>query len=350
MPEPPPDRCAGARARRARAIRRGRRSPRAAPIGGAPRSAALAVEAGPEGRGARARAWASVRGSRSAGWSSSSRVAVLAQLGVAADRQPDERHRVVRPQGSVRRRGHRPGLPARLRQQRSRHDRRAWRYGAWSSLVVADRRRRPRVPRRRLPRPHRRVTSAARPTRSSPGAFNVLLSIPGDRPGARARRVPPGRPRAAGERVRRLLPRPKMILIIAIGVVVDPAARPDHARERAQLVAARVRARGARPGREERSDHDPRGAARTCCRRCSRSRCSASRSRSSPRARSRSSASVCSRRRRRGATSSPSTAATSTARRTSCSSPSILIFLTVLALNFLGDVVRARLDVREGGL
>ena len=29
---------------------------------------------------------------------------------------------------------------------------------------------------------------------------------------------------------------------------------------------------------------------------------------------------------------------------------SILIFLTVLALNFLGDVVRARFDVREGGL
>lgn len=30
--------------------------------------------------------------------------------------------------------------------------------------------------------------------------------------------------------------------------------------------------------------------------------------------------------------------------------PAILIFLTVLALNFLGDVVRARFDVREGGL
>jgi peptide/nickel transport system permease protein len=30
--------------------------------------------------------------------------------------------------------------------------------------------------------------------------------------------------------------------------------------------------------------------------------------------------------------------------------PSILIFLTVLALNFLGDVVRARFDVREGGI
>ena len=30
--------------------------------------------------------------------------------------------------------------------------------------------------------------------------------------------------------------------------------------------------------------------------------------------------------------------------------PSIAIFLTVLALNYLGDVVRARFDVREGGL
>lgn len=30
--------------------------------------------------------------------------------------------------------------------------------------------------------------------------------------------------------------------------------------------------------------------------------------------------------------------------------PAILIFLTVLALNFLGDVVRARFDVREGGI
>ncbi len=30
--------------------------------------------------------------------------------------------------------------------------------------------------------------------------------------------------------------------------------------------------------------------------------------------------------------------------------PAILIFVTVLALNFLGDVVRARLDVREAGI
>ena len=29
---------------------------------------------------------------------------------------------------------------------------------------------------------------------------------------------------------------------------------------------------------------------------------------------------------------------------------SVAIFLTVLALNYLGDVVRARFDVREGGL
>ena len=38
------------------------------------------------------------------------------------------------------------------------------------------------------------------------------------------------------------------------------------------------------------------------------------------------------------------------ARRTSCSSPSLVIFLTVLSLNFLGDVVRARFDVRESAL
>jgi len=30
--------------------------------------------------------------------------------------------------------------------------------------------------------------------------------------------------------------------------------------------------------------------------------------------------------------------------------PALLIFLTVLALNYLGDVVRARLDVREAGI
>ena len=30
--------------------------------------------------------------------------------------------------------------------------------------------------------------------------------------------------------------------------------------------------------------------------------------------------------------------------------PAIMIFFTVLALNFLGDVVRSKLDVREGGL
>ena len=54
----------------------------------------------------------------------------------------------------------------------------------------------------------------------------------------------------------------------------------------------------------------------------------------------------------RGATSSSRASGTSPTggRRTSCSSPSIFIFLTVLSLNFLGDVVRARFDVREGGL
>jgi peptide/nickel transport system permease protein len=30
--------------------------------------------------------------------------------------------------------------------------------------------------------------------------------------------------------------------------------------------------------------------------------------------------------------------------------PAILIFLTVLSLNYLGDVVRARFDVREAGI
>ena len=30
--------------------------------------------------------------------------------------------------------------------------------------------------------------------------------------------------------------------------------------------------------------------------------------------------------------------------------PSLVIFLTVLALNYLGDVMRAKFDVREGGL
>ena len=38
------------------------------------------------------------------------------------------------------------------------------------------------------------------------------------------------------------------------------------------------------------------------------------------------------------------------ARRTSCSAPIICLFLTVLSLNFLGDVVRARFDVRESSV
>ncbi len=37
-------------------------------------------------------------------------------------------------------------------------------------------------------------------------------------------------------------------------------------------------------------------------------------------------------------------------RRTSCSSRRLIIFFTVLSLNFLGDVVRTRFDVREGAL
>ena len=66
---------------------------------------------------------------------------------------------------------------------------------------------------------------------------------------------------------------------------VDPGARADHACEHPVVVGARVRARGARPGRDPPAHHGPRGAARTCSPRCSRSRCSASRWRSSPRAR-----------------------------------------------------------------
>ena len=59
------------------------------------------------------------RGSRSAGSCSSSRVAVLARS--TSCRSPARRgHRVLRPQGSVRRRGHRAGLPPRVRRQRPR--------------------------------------------------------------------------------------------------------------------------------------------------------------------------------------------------------------------------------------
>ena len=54
---------------------------------------------------------------------------------------------------------------------------------------------------------------------------------------------------------------------------------------------------------------------------------------------------------RRGATSSPR-AASRAARRPAhrARSPRVVIFLTVLALNYLGDVVRARFDVRESAL
>ena len=52
----------------------------------------------------------------------------------------------------------------------------------------------------------------------------------------------------------------------------------------------------------------------------------------------------------RGATSSPSAAATCSDAPHIVFEPALVIFFTVLALNYLGDVVRARFDVRESGL
>ncbi len=54
---------------------------------------------------------------------------------------------------------------------------------------------------------------------------------------------------------------PEVALILALGLRVDPGARAHHARQHVVVVAARVRARGARAGRQAPAHHHARGTA-----------------------------------------------------------------------------------------
>ena len=137
-------------------------------------------------------------------------------------------------------------------------------------------------------------------------------------------------------------------VIIAIAVIAVPVfARLVRAQtltysEREFVVASR--ASGATDG----ARCSPRSR-RTSCPRSSPSPSSSPPWRSSSRAASASSASACHYRRRRGAASSPPVSASSTPRRTSASSPAVLIFLTVLALNTVGERLRAHFDGQDSG-
>ena len=177
--------------------------------------------------------------------------------------------------------------------------------------------------------------------------LDVFLAIPAVILASRSSRscAPSPAPKAEAGSTRR------SSLILAIGIVSIPLlGRITRAStlswsEREFVLAAQ------RPGREAPAHHVPRGAARTCCPRCSRSRCSASRSRSSPRGRSASSARASSPTRPTwGNMIALGREPASTVAPHIVFEPALMIFFTVLALNLLGDVVRSRFDVREGGL
>ena len=111
------------------------------------------------------------------------------------------------------------------------------------------------------------------------GAERLLQHLPGV-PAAGARADPRLGARAGQAGRRRARPvngRHRIgVVILAIGIVSIPLARPHHARERALVVAARVRDGRARAGR----DRTGASCSARCCRtsfpRCCRSRCSAS--------------------------------------------------------------------------
>ena len=199
------------------------------------------------------------------------------------------------------------------------------------------------------------ATSAARSTPSSALLLRRVPRHPGGGPRARAGGVPPGRVRQPGggagststSSVRGCEPRdahpdPRH------RDRVDPAARPHHARQHAVVVAARVRARGAGPGREAPAHHDPRGAAQ---RAAGDVVDRAARHRGGDRRRGHARASSASASR----PPTPSWGNIIAVDRGNLAEsphivfePALFIFFTVLALNFLGDVVRSRLR-RAGG-
>ena len=172
-----------------------------------------------------------------------------------------------------------------------------------------------------------------------------------DRPGASARVtdlfLDPARPRAARGRDPDLRPRATTSIILVLALLELDVHRARRARAGAVAQGEGVRRSGARVGRVEptriimrhilpelrRPDHgEPHARDRGRDRR--------------PRRRCRSSASACNRRRTRGAGCSP------TARRTSTSTskfylvlfPGLMLLLTVLAVNFLGDGLRDAFD------
>ena len=181
-------------------------------------------------------------------------IAVLAKIGPRHVGRPAERHRVVRPQGALRERGHRAGPPARLRQRRAGHDRPARARGV-DVPAGRHRVRRAGLPDRRHARAHRRLLRW--PHRLVPGRHVQRAALrPRRRARPRARRVPAGQRagrhghRPAGRRDPHHRHRGRG----------HPAHRADLAGERPHVEPARVRARGPRAGRQERSRHVAGGA------------------------------------------------------------------------------------------
>ena len=144
---------------------------------------------------------------------------------------------------------------------------------------------------------------------------------------------------------------PEVALILALGHRVDPGARPHHAREHAVVVGARVRARGAGAGREAPAHHR----SARCCRTCCPAMFSiallgiavaivAEGTLAHPRRERRDRHADLGQHDRDRAQLHLQRAPHIVFE------PALMIFFTVLALNMLGDVVRSRFDVREGGL
>ena len=139
-------------------------------------------------------------------------------------------------------------------------------------------------------------------------------------------------------------------MILALGIVAIPQLGRITRANALDLVAARVRARGTRPRRPQLPDPRTRDPAQRAARDVLGRACSASRSRSSPRAR----LSLL------GAGVKTGTITWGTmivGGRDDLETapwvvlaPATAIFFTVFALNYLGDVIRVRFDVREAAL
>ena len=159
------------------------------------------------------------------------------------------------------------GPPARRRPQRPRHAAaarpraRATRCSSSIGAVGV------RLPRRRHARPDRRLLPAAASTPCSPRSSTSCSRSRSSSSRCRSSRCSPTtaidktgnqHPPSSGRRL--------LVLILALGIVSIPVLGPHHARQHAAVVAARVRARGARAGREQPPHHVPRGAAQRAAR------------------------------------------------------------------------------------